>query len=76
MTKIPNNLRECRLHSHLRQIDVATHLGLKSTNRVSRWEQGIAYPHLVNLFKIANLFGVLPHELYPTLQGYQEKGPD
>ena len=64
MNTIPNTLREHRKRVNLKQSDVAEALGFKSTDRISRWEKGLTYPHVVNLFKLAKLYGVMPHELY------------
>lgn len=61
---IPNNLRAARKAVGLRQIDVAEKLGIKITDRISHWEKGQGFPHLVNLFKLAAIYGKLPHELY------------
>ena len=64
---IPNRLREHRKHAELRQLDVAKALGLGSTDRISRWEKGLTFPHVVNLFKLARLYDVAPQELYREL---------
>lgn len=64
---IPNNLRDHRQKAGLLQADVAKALGFASTDRISHWEKGRAVPHLVNLFKLAALYQVFPHELYPSL---------
>lgn len=61
---IPNTLREHRIKAGLRQLDVAHKLGFVSTDRISKWEKGLTYPHVVNLFKLASLYGVQPHDLY------------
>ena len=39
-------------------------LGLKSTNRISRWEKGLAMPSARNLFKLSILFNTLVDQLY------------
>lgn len=67
MNHISNTLREHRKKANLKQSDVAHALGLKSTDRISRWEQGLTYPHVVNLFKLCKIYKVLPHELYIEL---------
>lgn len=59
-----NSLRYLRLQAGLRQLDVAKALRLESTDRISRWENGSAVPHLVNLFKLAVLYKVSAHDLY------------
>jgi transcriptional regulator with XRE-family HTH domain len=61
---IPNSLRKHRKAAGLRQLDVAHLLGLESTDRISRWENGIAVPHLENAFKLAALYHVSLHDLY------------
>jgi transcriptional regulator with XRE-family HTH domain len=84
MTKIPNNLKECRNRAKLRQIDVAEALGFKTTDRISRWEKGRAYPHIVNVFKMARLYQVTVEELFrvehvhpinPLMEPFQETYP-
>ena len=62
-----NNLREFRRRAGLRQIDVAQLLQLDCADRLSRWENGSAVPNIFNLFKIAALYNVQPHELYLDL---------
>ena len=63
----PNNLRECRQKAGLLQRDVASKLGLDCADRLSRWENGRAVPNIVNLFKLATIYGVEPQALYPPL---------
>ena len=63
-TTIPNALRMHRKAAGLRQMDVARILGLHSADRISRWEKGRTFPHIVNLFKMAALYHVAPHDLY------------
>ena len=41
--------------------------GLDCADRISRWENGTAMPSVVNLFKLAAIYEVMPHELYPEL---------
>ena len=45
--------------------DVAWILGLKSTNRLSRWEQGHAIPSWQNLQSLALIYHTLIDQLYP-----------
>ncbi len=66
-TPIQNTLLEHRKKTGLTQLDVAQELGLKSTDRISRWEQGLTYPHVGNLARMARLYGVSMDELYPSL---------
>lgn len=62
--KIPNNLKKYRLKAGLKQTDVAQVLGLSSTDRISRWENGLKYPHVTNLFKLGKLYNINVQELY------------
>jgi len=66
-TPIPNNLRMYRELKALRQVDVACALGFSSTDRISKWEEGLAYPHMLNLIKLSRLYGAEPEELYSEL---------
>jgi transcriptional regulator with XRE-family HTH domain len=61
---IPNILKEQRKKAGLTQLQVAQYLGFKSTDRISRWETGLTYPHVLNLLKLAKLFGVKAEDLY------------
>ena len=65
--KIPNTLRETRKQMGLSQLAVAEKLGFASTDRISRWEKGLTFPHVVNLFKLCAIYKVAPHELYGEL---------
>ena len=51
----------------LRQIDIARALGLESSDRISLWEAGRKFPSVINLFKLAQLYGVTPDMLYEHL---------
>lgn len=62
-----NSLRDHRTKAGLLQRDVAKLLGMDCADRLSRWENGQAVPSIVNLFKLAVLFKVEPHLLYPEL---------
>ena len=64
MNKTPNNLRHYRTQAGLFQRDVAQRLGLDCANRLSRWENGSAMPNVFNLFQLAALYKVQPHELF------------
>jgi len=63
----PNKLRFFREQTGLLQKDVAKALGLDCADRISRWENGIAMPSIVNLFRLAAVYGVMPNDLYPQL---------
>jgi len=63
-TFMSNDLRSRRKAAGLFQSDVARALGLDCADRISHWENGTAMPNVVNLFKLAAIYGVMPHELY------------
>jgi DNA-binding XRE family transcriptional regulator len=65
--RIPNKLRQYREQAGLRQHDIAKALGMVSSDRISHWENGVAVPNIVNLFKLSVLYCVPPHELYGEL---------
>jgi transcriptional regulator with XRE-family HTH domain len=62
-----NNLKRYRRLMGYTQKDVAVLLGLKSSNRISNWEQGKAVPNIVNLIDLSILYCTLPAELYSDL---------
>ena len=61
---IPNNLKKFRRMYGYKQEQVTDFLGLKSTNRISRWEKGLATPSIKNLFKLSILYNTLADQLY------------
>lgn len=63
-SKIPNNLRKYRKALGLKQKDVAKILSLKNSGMISRWENGICLPSLLNAFKLAGLYCVLVDSLF------------
>jgi transcriptional regulator with XRE-family HTH domain len=65
---IPNRLRKFRKISGYSQTDVMKLLGFKSTNRISRWEKGLAFPSVENLLKLSILYRTLADQLYPDLR--------
>lgn len=65
-TYIHNTIKENRKRINVTQKYVADYLDLQSTDRISRWEKGLTYPHVTNLLKLAELFGVHAEELYPN----------
>lgn len=64
MKTIHNNLRYYRKQRNLTQWQVAEYLGLQSTDRISKWENGTQYPHVTNLLKMAELYQCHAEELY------------
>lgn len=67
MKTINNKLKELRLQKGLKQEQVAILLSLQCTNRICRWEHGASVPSVKNLFKLAKIYDVLPHAIYPDL---------
>jgi len=42
-------------------------LGHASPDRISHWEKGVAFPGMVNLFKLSLIYGVPTEQLYADL---------
>lgn len=64
----PNSLRRYRKAAGLRQHDVARLIGLGgSTERISKWENGAAVPHIKSLFRLAIVLKASPQELYDKM---------
>lgn len=61
---IANNLKAIRKSNNLTQQDLAELLGIRSTNRISRWENGLSYPDVPNLMKILDIYEVGVREVY------------
>lgn len=57
-------LRFYRKQAGLRQVDVAAKLGFTSTDRISHWEKGQAFPSVTNLFKLSAIYKVPAQDLY------------
>ena len=74
--RFPNKLKTCRRLSGYSRKKVARIIGHADTSTISRWERGIALPGLLQTFHLAQLYQVLPHELYPELweKLWQETG--
>jgi transcriptional regulator with XRE-family HTH domain len=68
MNKTTNNLRQYRIKAGLRQLDAARLLGRDFTDRLSRWENGLAIPNITNLFRLAEIYIVPPEALYQDLR--------
>ena len=59
-----NSLKEHRLLMGYKQKEVARLLGMKSANRLSRWEKGVAMPNVENLIKLSAIYATLMNEFY------------
>lgn len=64
---IPNRLRRYRRIAGYKQCEVAELLGLRCTDRLSRWEQGQCMPSVANLIKLGVIYDTLVEELYYQL---------
>ena len=60
----PNNLRKHRKNAGLRQDEVAKALGLHTTERISKWENGHSIPMGSSLLKLAMLYRISPGQLF------------
>lgn len=67
MKTINNKLKELRVQHNLKQEEVAIWLSIQCAGRISKWERGLAMPSVQNLFKLAKIYKVLPHTIYPDL---------
>lgn len=65
---IKNNLRYHREAVGLRQFEIAELLDFKGSDRISKWEHNLAFPNILNLFKLAKLYGVRVEELYTVIE--------
>jgi transcriptional regulator with XRE-family HTH domain len=52
------------------QKKVARMLRLTDTSTISKWEHGICYPSLLQVFRLARIYHTLPHELFAELWLY------
>src|SRR5258706_9721093 len=63
-THFHNSLRKHRKMMGYTLKKVAWLLNLKSTNRLSQWEHGIAKPNLINALKLCILYRTLVDQLF------------
>jgi transcriptional regulator with XRE-family HTH domain len=63
-TPILNRLRRYRKARGLKQRDAARILGLADASSLSRWEQGVCLPSVMNMFRLAALYRTLVDALY------------
>lgn len=72
--KISNKFKECRKLKGYTQKQVAQFLQLDCIDRLSKWENGHTYPHVVNLIKLCRLYEVPPEKIYPDqFSSHQDK---
>lgn len=65
--RFPNKLKSYRRCHGLSQKKVARKLGLADTGTLSRWEKGFIIPGTLHLFRLAQLYHTVPHQLYDAL---------
>jgi len=51
-------------------------LGHADTSTLSRWENGVALPSLLQAFQLATIYEVMPHDLYDELWLTQHNNED
>ena len=65
--KFPNKLRSYRRYKGYSLKKVARILGYANTSTVAKWERGVAAPSLVQVFRLARIYGIDVHLLYDEL---------
>ena len=63
-TPILNQLRKYRKARGLKQREAARILGFADASSLSRWEHGASLPSVMNMFRLAALYGTLVDALY------------
>ena len=78
--KIENRIWKHRIAKGLKQSQLAFLIGQKNSSQISRYERGLAIPHLEQLVKLCYGLEVGIGSLYPQLiskwQGEVDKGKD
>lgn len=67
LSRIPNKLKMHRRKSGYSRKKVARILGYSDTSMISLWENGAAFPGLLQTLKLARLYHALPHELFDQM---------
>ncbi len=57
-----------RKKAGFQQQQVAKMLGLKTTGLISRWENSVSYPDLINVFKLSLIYKADINNLYRDLR--------
>jgi transcriptional regulator with XRE-family HTH domain len=65
--RIPNKLRSYRRRYGYSRKKIARTLGYSDTTTLSRWENGRAFPGLLQMFQLARMYHTEPHELYDEI---------
>ncbi len=66
-SRIPNKLKKYRRQSGYSQKKVARILGFADTSTLSRWEHGITFPGIVQVFRLARLYHTQPEQMFDEL---------
>lgn len=67
LNKLAQFLKEKRTQAGLSQKDVATKLGYSTSQFISNWERGISHPPMHTLRKLANMYAVMPDQMFQVL---------
>ena len=71
-SRVPNKLKMFRHCCGYSQKKVAHILGLADTSTLSRWEHGVAFPSIKQVFSLARIYRTLPHELFDALWNHTD----
>jgi len=67
ISRFHNKLKLFRRSKGYSQKKLARMLGLADTSTISRWEHGVAFPSIMQTFRLARIYNTLPHELFDEL---------
>jgi transcriptional regulator with XRE-family HTH domain len=67
ISRYPNKLKLFRRCHGYSQKNIAGILGLAYTSTLSRWEKGISFPSVMQVFRLAKIYKTMPHELFIEL---------
>lgn len=65
--RIPNKLKLFRHTNGYSQKKVARILGLSDTSTISRWEHGLTFPGMLQVFRLSRIYNTQPQELFDEL---------
>jgi transcriptional regulator with XRE-family HTH domain len=73
-THIFNQLRKYRKARGLKQREAARILGFADASSLSRWENGVCLPSVINIFRLAALYRTMVDALYiDTLRAIRDE---
>jgi transcriptional regulator with XRE-family HTH domain len=67
ISRFHNKLKVFRRCQGYSQKKVARMLGFADTSTISRWEHGVAFPSIMQTFRLARIYHTLPHELFDDI---------